>query len=138
MQISSYRLPLRIMDHTHIYHSPIMDHFHIIYTDGFFQQKSSIVAVLQILPLLVAIFTSKIIAPPSAQLVDPFYRLQCKFIVRNCKSTLKQLIYLHASLLTDGMLCQWRTRRTNRHTYILKPVLGDIYFCYTISSGLIY
>ena len=46
------------------------------------------------------------------QLMDSFYYLKCKLIVRNYKSTLKQLIYLHASLLIDGMLRQWRTRRT--------------------------
>ena len=43
-------------------------------------EKSSIVAVLQVLPLLVAAFTFKIITS-IAQLVDPFYCLQCKFIV---------------------------------------------------------
>ena len=26
MQLTGYRLPLRIIDHTYIYHSPIMDH----------------------------------------------------------------------------------------------------------------
>ena len=26
MQLTGYRLPLRIIDHTYIYHSPVMDH----------------------------------------------------------------------------------------------------------------
>ena len=101
--------------------------------------KSSSVAVLQDSPLLTsASFTFKIIAPPSLNPLNPFYYLQCKFIERNHKATLKQLAYLHVSLLKDNMLCKLRTWRTTGymsyilHDYVLKLILGDIHFCYTV------
>ena len=79
-----------------------------------------------------------------AQLVDPFYCLQCKFIVRNFKSTLKQLIHLHASLLTDSMLCQRDPKNYCLnigyilHAYILKLVLGDIFLLHSFIRLNIY
>jgi len=78
-------------------------------SEGYFNKKSSSVAVLQVLPLLTGTFTFKIIEPPSLNPFNPFYYLQCKFIERNCKATLKQLVYLHTSLLKGNTLRQLRT-----------------------------
>jgi len=94
-----------------------------------FWWKISSVAVLQVSPLLTGAFTFKIIAPPSLNPLDPLYYLQYKFIERNCKATLKQLVYLHASLLKDNTLHQLRTWRTTGYIgyilrdYVLKLIL---------------
>jgi len=70
-------------------------------SEGYFDKKSSSVAVLQVSPLLASAFAFKITAPPSLNPLNTLYYLQCNFIERKRKTTLKQLVYLHVSLLKE-------------------------------------
>ena len=103
---------------------------------SFDKKVPALATVLQVLPSLAVAFTSKIIVPSSLKSINPCYCLQCKYIMRSCKSTPKQLIIpacftferWYATPVAIENPINYLLNRLYTyilHAYILKLVLGD-------------
>ena len=93
-------------------------------------------AVPHVLPLLAAAFTSKTIATLSLKPVGPLYCLRCNFTEAG--------YYISSLHCWKDACCARKPEKLpviatgyTLPAYVLKLVLGSIYFCYTVLLDLI-
>ena len=113
----------------------------LVITRTFFRCSSF--AVLQILSLLAATFTSKITMPSLLKPVTPLHSLKGNIInERNCKAILKHILYLYASLFEvtyhaapiEKLKNLW-LHKLYIYDYIIKLVFWwhtRMHFCYRV------
>ena len=102
-------------------------------------------AVPHVSPLLAASFTSKTIATLSLKPVGPLYCLRCNFVERNIYSDTEAGYYISSLHCWKDACCATRKPEElpviatgyTLPAYVLKLVLGSIYFCYTVLLDLI-